>query len=163
MSASRVVPVIERDPRAPRDRDLARPVPAAGAGLSSLDEAKIIAAPDDPREWDEWRRQLHRWREDARARLGYIGVAYARPELMWTQRCFSLSLAWLWDEQLYDTRSGTFRPREFLAANAHLGGFDAVILWHTYPDLGIDERDQFDVARAIRALPALIRAFRDLG
>ncbi|HYK96855.1 MAG TPA: SUMF1/EgtB/PvdO family nonheme iron enzyme [Candidatus Acidoferrales bacterium] len=137
-------------------------MPSAGADLSALDDAKMIAAPDDPRDWDEWRRQLHRWREDGRARLGYRGAAYSRPELAWTQRCFSVCLAWLWDEQLYDARSGAFRPREFLAANAHLGGFDAVILWHTYPDLGTDERDQFDVARAIRALPALTRAFRDL-
>ena len=34
-----------------------------------LDNAKIIAAPDDPADWPAWRDALARWRDEARARL----------------------------------------------------------------------------------------------
>ena len=94
------------DPRAPRDKDLARVVD--GADLTTLDDAKIIAAPDDPKDWEDWRRELHRWRDDARARIGYSGERYERADLGWTQRCFSIGLLWLWDEQLYDYARHTF-------------------------------------------------------
>lgn len=157
------LPSVERDPRAPRERDLPRQMPRDGADLASLDDAKIIAAPDDPRDRDEWRARLRRWRDDARVRLAYDGSRYERRDLAWTQTCFSLCMAWLWDEQLYDARTGSFTARAFVNANARLGGFDAVVLWHTYPNLGIDERDQFDVARAMRSLPALVSELRSLG
>ena len=96
------------DPRAPRAKDLARAVPVPGADLATLDDAKIFAAPDDPREWDDWRQQLRRWRDDARARIGYRGERYEREDVAWTQRCFSVCLAWLWDERLYDRTRQVF-------------------------------------------------------
>src|SRR5439155_73659 len=123
----------------------------------------LAAAPDDPRVWDEWRRQLHRWREDARARIGYSGARYERADLAWTQRCFSVGLLWLWDEQLYDYKRQTFTVDGFLEHDADLGGYDAVVLWHTYPLIGIDERDQFDFYKQVPELPAVVRAFHDRG
>ncbi len=151
------------DPKAPRERDRARPVPRTGGGMSELDDAKILAAPDDPRDWPDWRRQLHRWRDEARSRVAYDGGRYERPALAWTQRCFSLCLAWLWDEQLYDRATHRFTPDAFLASDADLGGYDAIVLWHTYPLIGIDERDQFDLYRDTSALPALVAAFHQRG
>jgi formylglycine-generating enzyme required for sulfatase activity len=151
------------DPRAPRERDLARPVPRDGSDLAELDDAKILAAPDEPREWEEWRRQLRRWRDEARARIAYSGERYERADLAWTQRCFSVCLAWLWDEQLYDPARHAFTVDAFLDADAGFGGYDAVVLWHTYPLIGIDERDQFDFYRQAPGLPAAVRAFRARG
>lgn len=147
----------------PRDKDLARPVPPVGSDLSVLDDAKIFAAPDDPREWEEWRRQLERWRDEARARTVYGGARYERSDLSWTQRCFSVCLAWLWDETLYDRARHTFTVDQFLAAAVDLGGYDAVVLWHTYPLIGIDGRDQFDLYKDVPGLPAVVRAFQDRG
>ncbi|MDP9265359.1 MAG: hypothetical protein M3O91_04465, partial [Chloroflexota bacterium] len=149
------------DPRAPRDKDLPRAVD--GADLDGLDDAKIIAAPDDPKDWDAWRRELHRWRDDARARIKYDGARYERGDLAWTQRCFSIGLLWLWDEQLYDYARHTFSVDRFLEADAGLGGYDAVVLWHTYPLIGIDERDQFDFYKQVPGLPDVVRAFHDGG
>jgi len=151
------------DPRAPREKDLARPVPLDGADLAALDDAKILAAPDDPRLWEEWRRQLERWRVEARARINYTGARYERADLAWIQRCFSIGLLWLWDEQLYDRARHAFTVDAFLAGDMDLGGYDAVVLWHTYPLIGIDERDQFDFYKDVPGLPAAVRAFQDRG
>ena len=46
------------------------------------------------------------------------------PELAWTQRCFAVALAWLWDERLYDHAAGRFTPERFLADAERFGGFD---------------------------------------
>ncbi len=151
------------DPRSPREKDLPRAVPRDGADLAALDDAKIFAAPDDPRDWADWRRDLQRWRDEARARIRYSGARYERADLAWTQRCFSVGLLWLWDEQLYDHGRNRFTVDRLLKSDADLGGYDAVVLWHTYPLIGIDERDQFDFYKQVPELPAVVRAFHDRG
>ena len=122
------------DPLVPRPIDL--PTPIDG----DLDSAKIIAAPDDPADWPAWRDALRRWRADAAQRIGYDGSAYDEPAFAWTQRCFSVALVWLWDELLYDHGARRFTPERLLdEADREFGGFDAVVLWHAYPVIGIDE------------------------
>jgi formylglycine-generating enzyme len=65
------------------------PVPSTGLGLptkvpleedadlSVPDEAKVLAAPDDPSLWPRWRERLHAWRRQTRARLNYSDARYA--------------------------------------------------------------------------------------
>ncbi len=125
--------------------------------LDALDGAKILAAPDDPAEWPAWRDALARWREQARA--GYDGSAYERLE--WTQACFSVALVWLWDERLYDHEAQRFTPEALLAeAQREFGGYDAIVLWHAYPVIGIDERNQFDWYRDVPGIRDLVAAFQ---
>ncbi len=152
-----------RDPWAPRPIDLPREVPLEGP-LDALDTAKIFAAPDDPALWSAWREALARWRREAAERIGHDGSAYERPELAWTQSCFAVALVWLWDELLYDHAAGRFTPERLLEeAERELGGFDGVVLWHAYPVIGIDERNQFDWYRDVPGLRELVATFRDAG
>jgi len=142
------------DPLVPRPIDL----PTAIEG--ELDKAKIIAAPDDPAEWPAWRDALARWRE--RAREGYDGSAYER--LTWTQSCFSVALVWLWDEVLYDHDAQRFTPERLLdEGERELGGYDGVVLWHAYPVIGIDERNQFDWYRDVPGLQDLVASLHERG
>jgi formylglycine-generating enzyme len=144
------------DPLVPRPVDL--PTPIDG----ELDSAKIIAAPDDPAEWPAWREQMVAWRE--RARVGYSGELYERPEFAWTQRCFSVALVWLWDELLYDFEAERFTPERLLEeGRREFGGFDAVVLWQAYPVIGIDDRNQFDWYRDVPGLRELVAALRGAG
>ncbi len=152
-----------RDPWSPREIDLPTPVPLAGP-LDSLDGGKILAAPDDPVDWPAWRDALARWRDQARARVGYDGSAYDRPELEWTQSCFSVAVVWLWDELLYDRAAGRFTPERLLdEAEREFGGYDGVVLWHAYPVLGIDERNQFDFYRDAPGIRELVVALQERG
>jgi hypothetical protein len=152
-----------RDPLVPRPIDLPTAVPlGAAADLGELDRAKILAAPDDPADWPAWRDALRRWRAEAAERIAYDGAAYARPELAWTRSCFAVALVWLWDELLYDHARRRFTVERFCAESERdFGGFDGVVLWHAYPVIGIDERNQFDFYRDVPDLRAVVDAFHE--
>lgn len=155
------------DLRFPRPIDRPTPVPLdPEADLSGLDRAKILAAPDDPTEWPRWRAQLGRWRAEARRRVEADMPAlqrYSHSQLQWTASCRSVALVWLWDELLYDSTACAFTPERLLAAHESFGGLDAVVLWHAYPVIGIDDRNQWDWYRGVPDLQALVASFRSRG
>ena len=134
-----------RDPYAPRPIDLPTPVPLEpDADLSVLDDAKILAAPDDPADRPRWREALHRWREEARARTAYDGARYDDPATAWAATAWNVAIVWLWDEAVRDWERERFDADRLLATYEPFGGLDAVVLWHAYPVIGIDDRNQFD-------------------
>jgi hypothetical protein len=152
-----------RDPWSPRPIDLPRAVPLRGP-LDELDGAKILAAPEDLDDWPAWRDALARWRLEAAERVGYDGSSYEQPQFAWAGRCFSVALAWLWDETLYDHATGRFTPDRFLDDGVEqFGGYDGVVLWHAYPVIGIDERNQFDFYRDVPGIRELVGALRGRG
>jgi hypothetical protein len=153
------------DPLVPRPLDLPRAVPLGdGADLGELDTGKILAAPTDPAEWPQWRRQLVRWREEARERQRHDGALYDRTDLHWASSCFVVAQVWLWDELLYDWDRGVFTPDRLLAdARGRFGGFDGVVLWHAYPVIGIDDRNQWDYYRLVPGLKGLVDALHAEG
>jgi formylglycine-generating enzyme required for sulfatase activity len=153
---------VTRDLSVPRPIDLPADVPTDGP-LDSLDDAKTLAAPDDPARWPAWRAALHRWRADAVRRLGYRADTYdTMPS--WAAACRSVCLVWLWDERLYDRVADRFTVAEFLAAGERdYGGFDAVVLWHAYPVIGLDPRNQWDFYRDVPGLRTVVEEFHAAG
>lgn len=136
----------------PADVDLDAPGTAV-PDLSALDDAKIFAAPDDPAQWSAWRARLAQWRADARRRYGYSGAAYERPGGAWGARCFTVAQVWLWDELLYSFAEHRFTPERLLRdAQQRFAGLDGVVLWHAYPVIGIDDRNQWDFYRDVPGL-----------
>lgn len=145
------------DPLVPRPIDLPTAVPLEpGADLSVLDDAKILAAPDDPALLGVWRERLHAWRADARRRHGYDDAAYRRPGAAWAAGCHAVAQVWLWDELLYDAAAHRFTPGRLLADAERFGGLDAVVLWHAYPVIGIDDRNQWDHYRDVPGIRELV-------
>ncbi|WP_275002770.1 SUMF1/EgtB/PvdO family nonheme iron enzyme [Promicromonospora iranensis] len=158
------------DPLVPRPID--RPTEVVPGDLTpersaALDEAKIFSGPAEPADRPAWRETLRAWRADARARHGYTGAAYARPEAAWAARCSTVAQVWLWDELLYSFEEGRFTPGRFLAdARERFGGLDAVVLWHAYPVIGLDDRNQWDFYRDVPGLTGpdgLVAALHDAG
>lgn len=147
----------------PRSIDMPSYVGLAG-DLAVLDDAKILAAPDDPADWPAWRSRLVAWRNDARERIGYHGSHYEVPGREWTQTCYAVALVWLWDEQLYSFQTGRFTPENLVRRGVEdFGGYDAVVLWHAYPVIGIDRRNQFDFYRDVPDLRRLVSDLQRLG
>ncbi|SDT26599.1 SUMF1/EgtB/PvdO family nonheme iron enzyme [Microlunatus soli] len=153
------------EPLLPRPLDRPRPVPLqATADLTDLDAAKIIAAPDDPAQWPAWRAALERWREDAVGRHEYRGDLYRRRDLAWAAQCYVVSQVWLWDELLYDADRGCFTPDRLIDdARQRFGGFDGIVLWHAYPIIGLDDRNQWDYYRLVPGLADLVERLHHLG
>ena len=138
------------NPLVPREIDLPTALPL-GVDLTSgelavaLEDAKIFSGPTDPADWPAWREQLAAWRRGALARHPDLGARYERPGAAWASRCFTVAQVWLWDELFFDAAAQVFTPERFLAdARTRLGGLDGVVLWHAYPVIGIDDRNQWD-------------------
>ena len=128
-----------------------------------LDDAKIIGAPTDRRQWPLWREQLAAWRRSARERYGYDGTRYDHPSSAWAARAWNVAIVWLWDEVLYDWDNGRFDLDRLLTAYESFGGLDGVVLWHAYPVIGIDDRNQFDFYRDVPGLGDLVRGLQERG
>ncbi|MDF2580371.1 MAG: hypothetical protein K0S49_1950, partial [Microbacterium sp.] len=147
------------DPLVPREIDRPTPVPLgidvrSGDAALVLDDAKIFVAPTDPADVEAWRAQLTAWREGARERHG-APTRYDQPESAWASRCFTVAQVWLWDELFFDFDEQRFTPERFLAdAQRRFGGLDGIVLWHAYPVIGIDDRNQWD----FYAVPGLVEA-----
>lgn len=154
----------EINPLVPRAIDLPTVLPSDGRIDPAVgDIAKIFAAPENPAEWPAWRESLDVWRAEARERLAYSGSAYELESTGWARTCYSVALVWLWDERLFDVSRQAFTIDAFLADTADLGGFDGVVLWHAYPIIGIDDRNQFDFYRDVPGIADLVTAFHDRG
>lgn len=128
----------------------------------------IIPAPNDPVLWPEFRRQLAEWREAKRRELNYSDALYRRKEFSWVSKNFSCCFLMLCDESFYDPLAGRYRVREFLKREAHeFGGYDSVVLWHAYPRIGVDERNQFDFYRdmpgGLKGLRGVVHDFQGEG
>lgn len=117
----------------------------------------LIPAPTDPNQVDVWRKQLHDWRDASRALLEFDDSLYSAPEFAWIPRTFNLCFLMMCDLTFYD---GGYRLEEFVQQGIEqFGGYDAVILWHAYPRIGFDDRNQFDF---YRHMPGGLTRLREL-
>ena len=113
----------------------------------------LIPAPDEPGDWPAWRDRLAAWaRQCGRSRL--------TPGDDWVSRGFTAHKILLWDERILDRASLRWLVEEYVDAfEARFGPLDVVILWHAYPNLGFDRRNQFDFWRC---MPGGTRGLADL-
>lgn len=93
-------------------------------------------------------------------RIGYDGSEYDRPELKWAQSSFLQPQMMVEDRYFYDPVAGKYTVDRYLDdLLKRYGGIDAVLVWHTYPNIGIDDRNQFD---HFRDLPGGIPGIRQM-
>jgi gamma-glutamyl hercynylcysteine S-oxide synthase len=116
--------------------------------------------PSSPAEAPSWLEGLKVWRNDRRTLLRYSDSQYERPDMQWTQHIFSQVQLLIWDRSLYDPEKGEYTVDRFLSeTDSRIGPIDAVLIWHVYPNLGIDDRNQFDM---LRDLPGGIAGVRSM-
>ena len=142
--------------------------PHLGRAFAFDPTQNLISAPRDPAQWARFREQLEAWRAARRIEIGYSDALYGRADFEWVSRCFSCCFLMLCDEQFYDARRGRYRVEAFLEeSEREFGGFDAVVLWHAYPRIGVDDRNQFDCYRdqpgGLTGLRAVSRRLRRHG
>ena len=108
----------------------------------------------------EWLADLEHWRNERKVRIGFDSSEYDRPELKWTQSSFIQPQMMVHERYFYDPASRNYTVDRYLDdLDRRYGGIDCVLIWHPYPNLGIDDRDQFDL---LRDLPGGLEGVRKM-
>jgi formylglycine-generating enzyme required for sulfatase activity len=108
----------------------------------------------------EWLREMRRYRDERRVRAGLGGALYERPELAWAQSSFIQPQAMIEDRYLYDPATRRYTVDRYLDdVERRYGGIDSILLWPVYPNIGVDNRNQFDL---LRDLPGGLAGVRQM-
>jgi len=111
-------------------------------------------------EHDAWLADITHWRNERRIRIGYNGDRYDLPALKWTQSSFFQPQMMAEDRYFYDPVTHRYTVDRYLDdLEKRYGGIDAVLIWPTYPNMGIDNRNQHDM---IRSMPGGVAGVRQM-
>jgi formylglycine-generating enzyme required for sulfatase activity len=111
-------------------------------------------------EHDTWLADITHWRMERRIRVGYDGARYDLPALKWTQSSFMQPQMMVQDRYFYDPVAGKYTVDRYLDdLEKRYGGIDSVLIWPTYPNMGIDNRNQHDM---IRSMPGGVPGVRQM-
>jgi gamma-glutamyl hercynylcysteine S-oxide synthase len=73
---------------------------------------------------------------------------YKRPDLKWIREKYLIVLQFAWNHEFYDQQNGGCKIEDFLEKGKELcGGYDVYGIWPTWPALGTDQRNQWDLYR----------------
>ncbi len=109
---------------------------------------------------EDWLRDITHWRNERRIRIGFDDSAYHNPALIWTQSSFVQPQMMVHDRYFYDPETREYTVSRYLQdVEQRYGGIDSVLIWHTYSNIGIDSRNQFDM---LRDLPGGVEGVRQM-
>jgi len=129
-----------------------------GRAAFAIEIKPLVPAPSEPSKWGSWREALATERRKMRGQLRYDDASYRRPEFAWVSSGYSCCFAMMCDQRLYDLPAGRYTIDRFLdEGTQEFGGYDAIVLWHAYPRIGFDDRNQFDFYRDMPGGPAGLR------
>jgi iron(II)-dependent oxidoreductase len=107
-----------------------------------------------------WLKDIRHWRDERRIRVGYDSSRYAMPALKWIQSSYIQPQMMVEDRYFYDPVAHVYTVDRYLQdLEKRYGGIDAVLIWPTYPNMGIDNRNQHDM---IRSMPGSIAGVRQM-
>jgi iron(II)-dependent oxidoreductase len=116
--------------------------------------------PCSAEEHESWLADVRHWRDERRIRVGYDGSRYDLPALKWTQSSFIQPQMMVEDRFFYDPVANRYTVDRYLEdLDKRYGGIDAVLIWPTYSNMGIDNRNQHDM---IRSMPGGVAGVRQM-
>ncbi len=116
--------------------------------------------PCTPASHAEWLADVTHWRMERRIRIGYDPARYELPALKWTQSAFMQPQMMVHDRYFYDSVAHQYTVDRYLDdLEKRYGGIDAVLIWATYPNMGIDDRNQLDM---VRSMPGGVEGLRKM-
>jgi len=99
---------------------------------------------------DRWLRDISHWRDERKIRIAFDPSRYDLPELRWTQSSFIQPQMMVHDRFFYDPVEGRYTVDRYLNdVEKRYGGIDAVLVWATYPNMGIDDRNQLEMVQSM--------------
>lgn len=111
-------------------------------------------------DFEAWLKDITHWRAERRIRIGYSDERYLQPAFKWTQSAFIQPQMMVQDRYFYDPVAGKYTVDRYLDdLEKRYGGIDAVLIWPTYPNMGIDNRNQHDM---IHSMPGGLAGVRQM-
>lgn len=100
-------------------------------------------------EWQEGLRRMFQERMLYDIEPGTFNNAlYEREDLKWIRHTYASHLIMNWDDYYYDYVTDEFGMKDFVKRGLELyGGDDFIGIWPTWPTLGLDQRNQWDLFR----------------
>jgi gamma-glutamyl hercynylcysteine S-oxide synthase len=127
----------------------------------------VFYADEHQGDWREGLRMMfeQRWLYDLEK---FDNTLFERKDLAWIRHSYLLTLQFAWDHSYYDALKGQYGYDKFLAANDSLiGKYEAYMIWPTWPRLGLDQRNQWDMYRdlpgGLKELRRQVQAAHKLG
>ncbi|MFZ0340668.1 MAG: SUMF1/EgtB/PvdO family nonheme iron enzyme [Terracidiphilus sp.] len=107
-----------------------------------------------------WLLDLEHWRAERRIRVAFDPSRYEAPALAWTQSSFIQPQMMAQDRYFYDPSTGRYTVDRYLDdLQQRYGGIDAALVWATYPNMGIDDRNQLQM---VESMPGGIDGVRQM-
>ena len=89
---------------------------------------------------------------------------YERPDLAWIKESYLIILQMAWDREFYDRTTGKYTFPDLLRkGNELFGNIDVYGIWPTWPRLGLDQRNQWDLYRDLPGGTTQLRNFGTTG
>jgi len=117
---------------------------------------------------ERWLEDLQHWRAERRIRIAFDPSRYDVPALQWTQSSFMQPQMMVHDRFFYDPVAGRYTVDRYLDdVDKRYGGIDAVLIWATYPNMGVDDRNQLEMVKSmpggVEGLRAMVADFHRRG
>jgi formylglycine-generating enzyme required for sulfatase activity len=133
------------------------PVPECLSMKDVWDASSRVCTPEDHA---AWLADISHWRSEHLIRVGYDGSRYDLPALKWTQSSFFQPQMMVQDRYFYDPVARRYTVDRYLDdLQTRYGGIDSVLIWPTYPNMGVDDRNQHDL---IRDMPGGVAGVRQM-
>lgn len=95
---------------------------------------------------------------------GFDNSLYEREDLQWIKKCYLIVLQMAWDREFFDRTTGRYNYGEVLKKGiAQFGKIDVYGIWPTWPRLGLDQRNQWDLYRDLPGGTRQLRNFADIS
>jgi gamma-glutamyl hercynylcysteine S-oxide synthase len=89
---------------------------------------------------------------------------FERPDLQWIKSSYLIVLQYPWDIEYYDRFTGKYTYQETLRKyNERFGYIDVFGIWPTWPRLGLDQKNQWDMYRDLPGGVEQLRSFARLS
>jgi iron(II)-dependent oxidoreductase len=113
-----------------------------------------------PQIHEQWLSDIQHWRNERRIRTAFDPSRYELPTLKWTQSSYIQPQMMVQDRYFYDPVAGRYTVDRYLDdLEKRYGGIDAVLVWATYPNMGIDDRNQLEM---VASMPGGIEGVRQM-
>ncbi len=90
----------------------------------------------------------------------FDNTLYEREDLAWIRESYLIVLQMAWDREFYDRLSGKYTYAEVIRNGiARFGYIDVFGIWPTWPRLGLDDSNQWDMYRDLPGGTAQLRNF----